>query len=82
MCPTPTLDAKRILETAPSSADDFSLVLGGPLFQLLRATRLSGDSLDLLWRRLIFISLLCWLPLLVLSALGGHLLGGSPASRS
>ena len=62
--------------TAPSSADDFSLVLGGPLFQLLRATRLSGEALDLLWRRLIFISLLCWLPLLVLSALGGQLWSG------
>lgn len=29
---------------------DFSLVLGGPLYQLWRRTRLSGDAMQLLWR--------------------------------
>jgi hypothetical protein len=58
---------------------DFSLVLGGPLFQLLRRTRLSDDALTLLRRRVLVISLLAWLPLLVLSALGGQLLGGGTA---
>ena len=76
---TPTLDAAKILADGPASADDFSLVLGGPLYQLLQATRLSGEALDHLWRRLIFISLLCWLPLLLLSALEGHLLRGPAA---
>jgi len=55
----------------PSS---FSLVLGGPLYQLLRRTHLSDDALLMLRRRVIAISLLAWLPLLVLSALDGHLL--------
>ncbi len=58
---------------------DFSLVLGGPLFQLLRRAHLSDDALPLLRQRIIVISLLAWLPLLVLSALEGQALGGSAA---
>ena len=58
---------------------DFSLVLGGPLFQLLRRSHLSGDALELVRQRIIIISLLAWLPLLVLSALEGQALGGSAA---
>ena len=46
---------------------DFSLVLGGPLFQLLRRTHLAGDALELLRQRILLIPLLAWLPLLVLS---------------
>ena len=56
---------------------DFSLVLGGPLFQLYRRAHLSLDSLELLRRRILVITLLAWFPLLFLSALDGHLLGGS-----
>jgi hypothetical protein len=58
---------------------DFSLVLGGPLFQLLRRSHLAGDALELVRRRLIIIPLLAWLPLLVLSALAGQALGGNVA---
>ena len=58
---------------------DFSLVLGGPLYQLLRRSHVSGDALELVRQRIIIISLLAWLPLLVLSALEGHALGGSAA---
>jgi hypothetical protein len=58
---------------------DFSLVLGGPLFQLLRRSHLSGNALELVRRRVIVISLLAWLPLLVLSVLEGHALGGNVA---
>jgi hypothetical protein len=54
----------------------FSLVLGGPLFQFFRGTHLSGDALELLERRVLTITLFAWLPLLILSALGGHALGG------
>ena len=56
---------------------DFSLVLGGPLFQLYRRSHLSGDTLELLHRRILFISLFAWLPLLLLSVIGGHALGGT-----
>src|SRR5512142_478573 len=58
---------------------DFSLVLGGPLFQILRRAHLSGDALDLLRQRILVISLLAWFPLLVLSVVGGQVLGGSAA---
>lgn len=51
--------------------DDFSLVLGGPLFQLLRKAHLEGDALELLPRRLIASVVLSWLPLLILSLLSG-----------
>jgi hypothetical protein len=58
---------------------DFSLVLGGPLYQLLRRSHLADDALELVRLRVIVISLLAWLPLLVLSALEGQALGGSAA---
>lgn len=63
--------------TAESSdSPDFSLVLGGPLFQLLRRTHLSDDALMMVRQRIIVISLLAWLPLLLLSVLQGQVLGG------
>src|SRR5512143_1625014 len=58
---------------------DFSLVLGGPLYQLFRRAHLSGDALELLRKRVIVISLFAWLPLLLLSAASGQLLGGAVA---
>jgi hypothetical protein len=64
--------AAALLQTG----SDFSLVLGGPLFQLLRRTRLSDDLLASAHRRIVVISLLAWLPLLVLSVIGGRALSG------
>jgi hypothetical protein len=58
---------------------DFSLVLGGPIYQLLRRSHLTDDALGLMRQRIVVISLFCWLPLLVLSALEGEMLGGSAA---
>jgi hypothetical protein len=52
--------------------DDFSLVLGGPLFQLFIRARLGTDTLGLVKRRTIFISLFTWLPLLLISLLPGE----------
>ena len=54
---------------------DFSLILGGPLFQLLRRAHLCGDVAELLWRRVIALALITWLPLLVLSIAEGHAWG-------
>jgi hypothetical protein len=56
---------------------DFSLVLGGPLFQLLRRAHVSGDALELVRKRILFFVSLTWLPLLVLSVLEGQAFGGS-----
>jgi hypothetical protein len=54
---------------------DFSVILGGPLFQMFRRAHLSGDALELLHRRLAFFILVAWLPLLVLSILSGRAWG-------
>lgn len=66
--------------TKPAILDenpDFSLVLGGPLFQLYRRAHLSGDALELVRRRVVMIAVVAWLPLLLLSVIGGHALGGT-----
>jgi hypothetical protein len=55
----------------------FSLVLGGPLFQLYRRAHLSGDALEMLLRRVLAITLFAWLPLLFLSVLEKHAVGGA-----
>ncbi len=74
-----TARAPAFKEFALREPEDFSLVLGGPLFQILRRSRLCDDALALLRLRVIVISLFAWLPLLVLSALEGQLLGGGAA---
>ncbi|MFX1677314.1 hypothetical protein PWR63_34665 [Paraburkholderia sp. A2WS-5] len=72
--------SRRIDRAAPTAADilndtqNFSLVLGGPLFQLLRRTRMADDALELVRQRVLVIALAAWLPLLALAALDGHLL--------
>lgn len=58
-------------------AQNFSLVLGGPLFQLLRRAHLSDDALMMVRQRIFVISLFAWLPLLLLTAAEGHLFGGN-----
>jgi len=66
-------------QVASGAAADFSLVLGGPLYQLLRRAHLSGSTLELLHRRILFIVAVAWVPLLVLSLLDGVAVG--PAVR-
>ncbi|PWT86029.1 MAG: hypothetical protein C5B58_02060 [Acidobacteria bacterium] len=54
---------------------DFSPVLGGPLYQFFRRSRLSGDALELLHRRVLVITAIAWLPLLILSTVGSAAAG-------
>jgi len=61
------------------SASEFSLVHGGPLFQLLRRAHLEGDARTIARKRVLVISLFAWLPLLVLSASEGKALKGAVA---
>lgn len=58
---------------------DFSIILGGPLFQLFRRAHLSDDALNLLRRRIVAISLFAWLPLLLISLLERHAMRGAVA---
>lgn len=59
----------------PDADHEFSLVLGGPLYQLYLRTRLSTPPLGLLRRRALIIPLICWVPLLILAALAGQAFG-------
>ncbi len=54
---------------------DFSLVLGGPFFQLLKRVHLTGNRLELVKLRIIVLAMFAWLPLLLLSMLNGQAWG-------
>jgi hypothetical protein len=56
----------------PAAPQDFSLVLGGPLYQLFLRCRLTRAPLDLWHRRIVAGALITWLPLLLLSAIAGQ----------
>jgi hypothetical protein len=71
-----TMSKPSILQEVP----DFSLVIGGPLYQLFRRAHLSGSALEFLWRRIAVISLLAWLPLAILSTIYGYALGSQNLS--
>ena len=64
--------------TNPVLADqsDFSLALGGPLYQLYLRTNLVRPAFELLLKRIVAISLFCWTPLFLLSLAAGHAVGG------
>jgi hypothetical protein len=62
---------------APASQMDFSLVLGGPLYQLLRRAHLVNDAFGLVRTRLVIIVAVAWVPLLVLSMVEGQARGGT-----
>jgi hypothetical protein len=64
-------------EPFAANLDDFSLILGGPLYQLWRRAHLAGDDLQLLHRRVLVMIMLAWVPLLALSVAEGHAWGGS-----
>ena len=49
---------------------DFSLVLGGPTYQFFVKSRLAGQALEMLYRRVIILATLAWLPLLLIATFG------------
>src|SRR5258708_7932302 len=53
---------------------DFSLVLGGPLYQMLRRAHLTGPALELVRLRVVMSVVLCWVALAVLSLAPAHFL--------
>jgi hypothetical protein len=56
--------------------EDFSLVLGGPLYQLLRRTSLLQEGLGHLPHRIIAAVAIAWVPLLMLATVERHLWDG------
>src|SRR5215469_3837637 len=78
----PTLVAARSTESTLDAdilqdAEKFSLIVGGPLFQMFCRAHLSDDGLHLLARRMLTISMVAWLPLLLFSTWDGHVVGNS-----
>ena len=71
------LRKRKMVKKQSETVDEknFSIVLGGPFFQLLRKAHLTGNSLELLKQRIIIIALLAWLPLFVLSVIKGQAWG-------
>jgi hypothetical protein len=63
-------------ETRPDAVTDFSLVLGGPLYQFLRRVGLVKPPLDRVGGRIVVLTLFAWAPLLVFATLGGRLWTG------
>jgi hypothetical protein len=77
------MDSNRTSLPRDPSADlfpalrNFSLILGGPLYQMFRKAHLEDeDVVSHLARRISIICGIVWLPLAVLSAIKGTLLGG------
>jgi hypothetical protein len=66
-----TVPLKEVTQTIP----EFSLVLGGPLYQFYLRTKLAKLPIDLVPRRIIALSLTCWLPPLALSLFSGIAFG-------
>ena len=73
---TTAIDHPARQPPAAEEPPDFSLVLGGPIYQLLRRAHLSDDALTLVHRRILAGVLVTWLPLLLLCDVGGPGMGG------
>jgi hypothetical protein len=56
---------------------EFSLIPGGPLYQFFMRAHLTDTALQHVVRRVVVLSLVAWLPLLLLSILEGTALGGN-----
>lgn len=69
---TPVHESKLFNTHLLNKERNFSLVLGGPLYQLLLKAHLTGDAPQILRRRILYFILATWVPLLVLSAVQGN----------
>src|SRR4051794_7412585 len=69
------LDMTTAFATPPDRSD-FSMVLGGPLYQLFRRAHMAGSAMELLARRVLAVTLIGWLPLLLLAVVAGRAWGG------
>jgi hypothetical protein len=55
----------------PEEPHEFSPVRGGPFYQLLRRTYLSGEGMELWQRRVVVIPMIAWFPLMLLASIRG-----------
>lgn len=73
----PNTNAQALSQQTLAGPEDFSLVLGGPLFQLWRRVHMADDRMSLLGRRGLIIATFCWAPLFLLSTVEGRMLPGT-----
>lgn len=73
---SPQSDFGQPPSAVASSDAEFSLVLGGPLYQMLLSTHLARPPLELVHRRILIFLLIIWAPLAILAAFSGNLAGG------
>jgi len=77
----PSLEASRSTrdqsarETAESAVRNFSIVVGGPVYDLLLRFHLIRQTLPNVWRRIVALMVVTWLPLLLLSLREGLAFG-------
>ena len=67
-------EARSVVTARPP--EDFSLVLGGPLYQFYLRGRLLRPPAELLERRVVVAILVTWVPLVLLTLVSGHALSG------
>lgn len=72
----PPSNARDPVADAVPAMQSFSLVLGGPLYQLLRRAHLDDDVVSHVKHRILVACAIVWLPLFVLCAATGLLTGG------
>src|SRR5215471_2832199 len=65
-----------VIKPKNEQVEAFSLVLGGPLYQLMLRSGLIRPPLGQVGWRIAIITLFAWLPLAVLSLVGGRFVGG------
>jgi hypothetical protein len=63
-------------QDGPPRQENFSLIVGGPLYQMWLRSRLLKPPIELLRRRIVFSIVVTWLPLLVLTLLAGTAVTG------
>jgi hypothetical protein len=76
MTPHPSKSSSARSESSSANTDDFSLFVGGPIYQMLLRVGLVRPPLDRVGLRMLIITTLAWAPLLVLTILDGRFLSG------
>ena len=71
-----TVALTTLMTAEAAHPHDFSLFTGGPLYRLLLRGKLVRPSMKWAWRRVAVLVAIVWLPLVVLSAVSGRLVGG------
>jgi hypothetical protein len=69
--PSPAARTTSALEAAESAVHNFSIVIGGPVYDVLRRMGLIRVGLPNVFRRILVLVALTWLPLLLLSLKDG-----------